>query len=101
MRRITTTTDLESSSRSADREFQVDGGGVGYPEGSGGPGCRGGGGGAGCRGGRGDGGGAGYQGGGGGGVAAELGVEPEAVAVSQRRWSGHEEIEWVASRRRR
>jgi hypothetical protein len=41
-------------------------------------------------------------------MAAELGVEAEAeaeavaVAVARgRRWSGHEEIEWVASRRRR
>jgi hypothetical protein len=37
-------------------------------------------------------------------TAAELGAEAEAeaVAVSRgRRWSGHEEIEWVASRRRR
>jgi hypothetical protein len=34
-------------------------------------------------------------------TAAEMGVEAEAVAVSRRRRSGHEVIEWVASRRRR
>jgi hypothetical protein len=34
-------------------------------------------------------------------TAAELGVDAEAVAVSRRRRSGHEVIEWVTLCRRR